>query len=211
MGKIKSNQLGFSTVEAIVIVVIIAAISSVGWLVVEAKHNADMKLSSNSSSQTNPVSTKKYVDTAKLYSIQYPANWNTVYSQAGGEGALPDWTKTSQGVTFVPPKAPENNGLSIQADATNYLTQLVQQNWASTSRQAKKITINGYDAQYVQNVFKGDAESYTDDNYLLTNKGATIFVTFREKYYHASPAAKWDVSNELTQVNQAIQSIKFLN
>ena len=90
MKKIKNNQLGFGTVEIILVVIIIALIGVVGWLVYKNQHkttSTTSSYSSKSSSTSKTTSTapsqptspyagwKTYVLPVEKLSFMYPPNW----------------------------------------------------------------------------------------------------------------------------------------
>ena len=101
-------------------------------------------------------------------------------------------------------------GVSIQADTTDELANNILANWQADKHIPEKKVINGYSAQYVQVVFKGDAESYTDENYLFTKNNTSVFITLRQKYYHQSPAQNWDASKALPSFEAILNSIELL-
>lgn len=156
------------------------------------------------------ATTKDYTDTAKVYSLKYPSIWTVKLSEGGSEGPAPDYLKVSRPVDFVYPNAKEGMGVSVQADTTGDLATSVTANWESNKHTPQKKTINGYNVQYVQVAFKGDAESYNDENYLFIKNNISVFVTFRQKYYHQSPAENWDASKAVPGFDSILNSIKIL-
>lgn len=156
------------------------------------------------------ATTKDYTDTAKVYSLKYPSNWTVKLSEGGSEGPAPDYLKVSRPVDFVYPNAKEGMGVSVQADTTGDLATSILDNWKSNKHTPEKKTINGYNVQYVQVVFKGDAETYTDENYLFIRDKTSVFITFRQKYYHQSPAENWDASKAVPGFETTLNSIKIL-
>lgn len=157
------------------------------------------------------TTTKDYMDTAEVYSLKYPSNWTTKLSEGGCDNcSLPDYTKVSQPVSFIYPNAKDFMGVSIQADTTDELANNILANWQADKHIPEKKVINGYSAQYVQVVFKGDAESYTDENYLFTKNNTSVFITLRQKYYHQSPAQNWDASKALPSFEAILNSIELL-
>jgi hypothetical protein len=130
---------------------------------------------------------------------------------SAGEGTRPDYTKTSEAVKFVPPNAPDANGVVVQADTTGGLNQQVQdaQAQSGTVDHPLDILINGYNAKPISRDFKGAAESYTDTGYLIGHDSAEIYITFRQKYQHNSES--WDATKELPAYDKIVHSIKFLN
>lgn len=196
-------------------VVILALIGLVGCYMLYAQKDANKALApGDSTSTTSPQAsqtTKKYTDTAKVYSLSYPSAWKVEYMPGGGEGATPDWAKTSEMVKFVPPGAPDDNGVTVQADTTGALEQQVKQSQSGQVGHPLDQLINGYNVKPVNTVFDGDAESYTDDGYLFTHNDAAVYITFREKYHHNSPAADWNAEAQLPAVKAIVNSVIFLN
>jgi hypothetical protein len=157
------------------------------------------------------TTTKDYMDTAKVYSLKYPSNWTSALVEGGCDNcSIPDYTKVSQAVNFKYPNIKDFMGVSVQADTTDTLANSILANWSDNKHTPIKKVINGYSAQYVQVVFKGDAESYTDENYLLTKNGTSVFITFRQKYYHQFPAENWDASKAIPGFETILNSIELL-
>jgi hypothetical protein len=212
-------------IKLLLIVVIIVLIGFVAWYVLNANKVADKSLTTRGkgpaasptapTSPTTPpattsTSTKKYTDSAGIYTLEYPSNWKVVASSGSGEGAMPDWTKTSRTVTFVPPNAPDNNGVVVQADTDGTLSQQIAQSEAGKVQSQIRIDVNGYSARPLESVYTSSTESYTDDRYLIDNNGSEVFITFREKYHRASPAVDWDVTSQVPAFTKILNSITFL-
>jgi hypothetical protein len=156
------------------------------------------------------TTTKDYTDTAKVYSVKYPSNWTIKLTEPASEGPMPDFTKVSRGLDFVYPNAVEGMGVSVQADMTGDLANSIMAGWQSNKHIPQKKVINGYSAQYVQITFKGDAESYTDEQYLFSKNGSSVFITFRQEYYHQFPAENWDATKAVPGFETILNSIKLL-
>jgi predicted negative regulator of RcsB-dependent stress response len=88
----KKNEKGFSAVEGVLILVILALIGFVGWYVWHSKNNTDKSLNAAANTtiattakkQNTTISTttsdtyegwKTYTDKSSTYSFKYPANW----------------------------------------------------------------------------------------------------------------------------------------
>ncbi len=80
------NQSGFSSIEVILVIVIVAAVSSIGWFVWHSKQTADKTL-------TPPASAtptfKKKVAVSQSAAVQIPSGW-VWYSGDGFKFAYPD-------------------------------------------------------------------------------------------------------------------------
>ena len=203
----KKNQQGFGVVGVICAVLLVGVVAGAGWYLVQRQ---DTK-KPNTAAQT--VSTKSYTDSAKLYSLKYPSGWTVTEESDCCSGVPKDYTKVSRSVTFAPraKTSIHGYGFNVQADKTDALAKIVQQGWQDNKHVPEAKKINGYDAQYVKVTFNGDAEHYVDHNYLLTYEGASVFVTFRESYYHQYPAEDWSATQDMGSFTNLLHSIKFLN
>ena len=203
--KRKWRRLG--PVGMVLIILAIGVAAAIGW---HAMRRDNYKKQPAASEHT--VKTTSYTDSSKLYTVSYPEAW--IAKEAGNccEGASKDYTKIPRGVTFAPPSKADTNGygVSIQADKTDFLAKSIEQGWTDNKHMPEVKIINGYDAKYVKISFDGDAENYIDHDYLITHKGASIFLTFREKYYHQYPAENWSASQDIDTFNGIVNSIRFL-
>ena len=221
MAKSMKQQSLVSTklMRIMLVAFVVLVVGFTGWYVVHAKKSADKLLTisnansgASGSTSTTARGTKEYVDTAKVYSLRYPASWKVVLMPSASDGAAHDYTSISETVKFVPPKAPDNNGVVVQADTSGRLQQQIQaaQDQSGTVDHPLDVLINGYNAKPIGTSFKSDAESYTTAGYLIGHINAEMYITFRQKYHHNSPAADWDMTNQLPAYNEIVHSIKFL-
>lgn len=203
------NQRGFSTVGVVFILVIASLFVGAAWYFVQRSEN---KRSASGPVQGN-ISMKSYTDSAKAYTVRYPAGWTVKEAADCCDGERKDYTKISRSVTIVPPARVDVHGygVNIQADRTGSFAKTIEQNWKDNNHQPEHKTIGGYSAKYVKVVFKGDAENYIDHNYLITHDGSSIFVTFREKYYHRYPAEDWSATKDMDSFNRVLSSVTFLH
>jgi len=85
MGKIRRDEAGFSPVELVLVLVIVALIGFVGWYVQHSKQNTDKSPSAaNNSSQATSKQTKKTTTNA-VTPADPTANW-TAYTDTSGSG-----------------------------------------------------------------------------------------------------------------------------
>ena len=90
MGKLQKNELGFSVVEIVLVVVVIALIGTVGWLIYKNHHKTTTAAVTTTSSTKPTTSTKTTTTTAttnpysgwktgtlqyEQISYMYPSNW----------------------------------------------------------------------------------------------------------------------------------------
>ena len=83
MQKLSENQYGFSAVEAMLVIVILALIGVVGWLVYENQHKSNPTVSTTLSTSTKPATTTKATATPAQPANPY-AGWKSFCSNAGG-------------------------------------------------------------------------------------------------------------------------------
>jgi len=206
MGK---NQKGFSVVEISLIFAVLGLIAGMGWYFMQ--RNTTKKPTSSTVEQVR--ATKVYTDSAKLYTLSYPNTWDAKEAGDCCDGAPKDYTKVSRSVTFTPSGKTDIHGygVNVQADSTDTLAKSIEQNWKDNKHESVAKIINGYSAKYVKVEFKSDAEHYIDHNYLITHNGVSVFVTFREKYYHQYPAEDWSAAQDIDTFNKVLNSVRFLN
>jgi prepilin-type N-terminal cleavage/methylation domain-containing protein len=202
----KKNQKGFSVIEVLLVLVIIGLVVGIGWYTLN--RNNHHRSATNSA---QPTKAKTYTDSSKLYTLSYPENWIVKEAADCCEGAPKDHTQVPRMVTFIPPGKSDIHGygVQIQADKTDALATLIERGWATNKHTPEAKNINGSDTAYVKVSFNGDAENYVDHNYLIKHNEASVFVSFREKYYHQSSAADWTAAQDMQAFSAILDSITF--
>jgi len=203
------NQKGFGAFEILFVLVVVGLVVGTAWYFIQ--RNESKK--SVSSTAGHSAEMKSYTDSAKLYSLNYPDTWTIKEAADCCDGEPKDYTRISRGVTIVPPTKVDVHGygVNVQADRTDSLAKTIEQNWKDNKHEPELKTIGGYSAKYVKVAFNGDAENYIDHNYLIAHDGSSVFVTFREKYYHQYPAEDWSAAKDMDAFNKVLSSLKFLN
>ena len=203
------NQKGFSIVGVVLVLVVTSLFVGATWYFIQ--RNESKKPTSSTAGHSTEM--KSYTDSAKLYSLSYPTAWTVKEAADCCDGEPKDYTKASRSVTIVPPAKVDVHGygVNIQADKTDSLVKAIEQHWKDNNHQPELKTIGGYSAKYVKIAFNGEAENYIDHNYLITHDGVSVFITFREKYYHQYPAEDWSAVKDMDAFNEILSSIKFLN
>lgn len=203
------NQRGFGVIGILLLIVMLMLVTGASWLV--ARQNSSKNKRPDTATTRQATATKSYTDSARLYSLTYPSAWSANEDVGGGDGEPKDYTKISRGVTFTPTDRVgiHGYGLNIQADATDILAKTIAQHWADNKHTPEVRTINNYSAKYVKITFNGDAENYVDHNYLLAHEGKSIFISFREKYYHQYPKEEWTASRDMSAFNAIVNSVTF--
>lgn len=161
---------------------------------------------------------RTYTDTAKLYTLSYPAGWTLRYDLVGGtEGLAPvqDWAHVSRGYTLTNLYAPKGSqGVSVHVDQGDIVPAIIAGTTQGLDRfhTLQKLRINGYEAYYdkVDYVGPSAAEKYTDHYYRIVSGNILITLAFREKYYHNYPYDKWDDGQDLAAFQAIAHSVKFL-
>lgn len=171
----------------------------------------DQPLPTTPTVTTTGTSTQKtYNDTAKLYTLKYPSTWKLLPAADGNDsGRVIDYTKQSRTILLAKSLAGtiDAKAVTVQASTDATLGNQFRTNWKENNHPSTKETVNGVTIEHALIIFKGDAESYTDDNYLVTKGKTTVAVTFRQKYFHQSPAENWDQSDQATTVANLVKSI----
>ncbi|GEM_PF-2187275 len=231
MSNFKNNQRGFSPVESILVLVIIAMIAGVGWYVYRAMKNTNNAYSSATVTSTSgspkfgkatksTTATKTYTDQSNVYTVSYPASW-TLGQGGGGGDTHPAALLDELAATLTPPNAPDvgandPNAIDIQSyrssDTAGIMKFYITGDGNTTPR---KLTINGYDAVYQQSIGGVGKSSiaYTDDNYVVTHNGVTVVFFYRVKQSATQQdnIPPFDVSSTVAAFTDVVKSIKFLN
>jgi hypothetical protein len=131
---LKNNERGFGAVEAILIVVIVVLIGTVGYLVYKDKHKTPAKVVTvtktvtvtprSTSSATNPYAGwTSYTSKTAGYTVQYPLSW-TIQGFNGSGSAIPSagLTGNENGILLFYPNSKSNSlGIWI-TNGTKYET-----------------------------------------------------------------------------------------
>jgi hypothetical protein len=215
---IRRNQKGFTVIEAVLIIVVIAIVAGTGWYVWRSVKNVN-ETDKQALASSNSISFLSYTDTAKLFTLVYPSNWViTPDSQPGHEGDAPpiDWSRVSRGFKLVSENAPKGaDGAMIEAGSANGAMNLISENKTDKFHTVQKLTINGHTAYFDRLVYTGPsaAEKYTDDTYTIFNGDKALTLSFRESYYHNSvtPLINWNDVKDLAAFKGVVYSVKFVN
>ena len=158
---------------------------------------------------SSTIRIKQYVDTSKLYQLDYPASFSFEQAADCCEGAPKNWSQVSRPVSFRAANYPGEHSFDVQADSTSALGVSIASNWQSNFHTPSQTTINGRPAQYVRVDYRGDNESYVDHNYLISaTTGGSVFVSYRENY--AMGESSWDARGNLPVLEAMVMSIKIL-
>lgn len=101
MGKLQKDEKGFSAVELVLVLVIVALIGVIGWFVYKnhnkTTNNSSVSSTSNSSASTQPKTTsapdpytgwQTYSSSSLGVSFKYPANWTAQVGEPQCTGAV---------------------------------------------------------------------------------------------------------------------------
>jgi Tfp pilus assembly protein PilE len=229
MGKIRQNEAGFSPVEVVLVIVVVALIGVVGWLVYK-NHNKSTNTSSTTANTTStktttqPVATntKTYADPAKAYTVAYPQDWALKEEALNGlDQATPlDSTKARFTPSNLPSGASGNTWVGISSFKGDINTVFKEEAYApSESYSPQTQTINGYQALYHQEVVPATqgqngaagGMGWTDDYYAVTNNGITLVFYFREKEDGNGVGSSFDASSIVPAYTALVKSVKFTN
>lgn len=213
----KKNQNGFSTIVLAVVILILATVGFAGWKVYESNREAD-----SNSNATHSGATKTYTDTANKFTFTYPSDWSTTFAEKGGtEGPAqpdPDWAKVSRPVVVKPAEGEKDNNVTVKPGcetvSSNGKTVTVLQNLKDRKDQfhtQEDIKVNSYNGFYDRLDFRGDAETYLDHTYFITNDKDCVVFSFRENWHHDMSNTNFDDSKNVPGFKSLVESIKFLD
>jgi len=212
---------GFTVVEVILLLVTIGILSSAGWYIWRSARLANRLHAQNVTNAQSVTGMKTYVDTAKLYTVRYPADWQLSYDEPqGSESApvAPDWTMVSRGISLLPANVPPRDSfgrsLTINVGSAAGAMKVVNEDKQAVFHTVTHHTIHGHDAFLDRLDFVGPAaaEKYTDEAYTIINGNTAVTLYFRVKYYHNTvmPVVSWDDSADLPAYLAIVQSVQFL-
>lgn len=163
------------------------------------------------SSKAGPT-LQAYTDSTGRFTLRYPATWRLAYGQYSGEGPTPDWSKESRPIKITPPDAPDPSaGIFIEPFTAKMADDMISSVNDSSFYTVKLTVIGGKAAYYDKLNFIGPsgAERYTDSNYLIPDGDHSLWITFRENYYHNYPHESWS-NGDISALTSVVSSIEFL-
>lgn len=192
-----SNQSGFTAVETVLILVILAIIGFTAYYVLHTRQNANQTLANSVSSGTTstPYSGwKTYTNPGKTYSVEYPSGWSLSTT-----GAAP---ASATDVVGIGPKA-NSSLVTIASYASTdtpkvFLTNVQQ----ATPLKDLSLKINGNSAYYLET---GNTTN-VDLGYAVSHGGNLVTISMSEK--SASPTV--DNTQYANQYNLIAKSVKML-
>lgn len=198
--------------------VIILGLVAVSWWYLQQTNKTNDQINKDELSLSEQSLVKydtiEYKDTAGLFSIKHPKDWKVQKIEGGNDSGIeaPDPTVVSQPFKILSPQGPDNNAAMVQALTDSFTLENVKALWKDNKHSAKTTKISGYNVDYVIYTFKGDAEGYTNHEYVVTKNGRSVMFTFRSRYNHdnVTPAVKWDDSKNTPGFLSIVRSIKFL-
>jgi hypothetical protein len=239
MGKPRRNETGFSTVEVVLVLVIVGLIGVVGFMVYKNQHKTKTTplATSTSSSQTKtPAKTTvaapatiAYTETSKTYTLNYPNDW-TVKEQSNsnrmtGGDTLVDATAPVFIPANLPPGAAGKTVVYVDTFSGDMKTIFKTETYGEAvggvkgePYNAKALTINGYDALYHQevvnpNTIPDQGWSSTTSYYAISHNGVAVVFSFREKFTpgKSNTSVAYDVTSDDAAFTSLVKSIKFTN
>lgn len=229
MSKPEQHQNGFSVVEVLVVLVIVAALGLAGWLVYKNHHKAAPTAAVSNTSTAAAASTspytgwKLYCDTINNGCFKYPSTWALTSSNANGLVNV-GVSSPGQTVTVVYKSLISGIGNSPQSSAAFYLAST---NNLSASTPALKVVGGYFSSSTVPYYYLVNASSLT--TYPLTAgqtgqfealpdyslEGSTNFGVFyaytTQKAYSgsATQAQSWYATSNATNSLLVVQSFYY--
>lgn len=213
----KINQQGIGAVGVILVIAVLGLVGFAGWYI--AKENS--KNNNKTSSSQQETQTTTYTDSSDTYTVKVPSKWTVKEADECCEGAMPDYTKVSRAVDFVPDDATKGNAIHVLADSGTQeskalwkdsggsLAAHIRKHWQDNSHTPEAETVNGYEAQYVRVHFKGDAEEYVDHQYLIVDGERSVYLNFREYHNHPMSDNVWNDVKHLVDFRKIVGSVAF--
>jgi hypothetical protein len=156
---------------------------------------------------------KTYIDTAHIFSFQYPATWKAINPPHCCEGPAPDPAVTPSVVNLIYPKAPR---LSTSEDTTskNDITVIPSRTkdrrtaYNETFDKAQRSTLHGYEKLVAKTT---ERYGYQDHLFLLSDGKYDIVFRFRAKQTTKAGlgGAAFDNTYLLPQLQEVVNSVRF--
>ena len=227
MNKISKNEKGFSAVEFVLVIVVVALIGVGGWLVYKNHHKATTSLATTSAKEVttkSPATTsvtdssnKTYKDPSNEYTVSYPVGWTVAESPSNGlsQSLLLDLTEARFTPANLSTGAVGNTWIGISSFKSGDVNMVFQQeSYASgESYNPTSLTIDGYTGLYHQEVVPvpttvSGAMGYTNDYYAVTHNNITLVFYFQES---ASGSISYNATSFVPAYTALVKSVKFLN
>jgi hypothetical protein len=211
------NEDGFGPVGVFFTIVLLALLGVGGWYVYQffAQPVGSATIPVNAPYKAPLPNSATYTDAAKIYSITYPVQRWDVKAQQAVNISIPLPALDGRLVNFLP-IAPSDAGfgangsfevMAFNAPATTILTDA---HHGTQQTLVQSLTINGYPALSQQNISTGGT-TFTDDAYVISHNGVTIYFTFREKQGTSPDVQGFDATSELSDFHAILNGTKFLN
>ena len=214
------NHKGFTLVEALLVVLILAVLGFGGYYVWHSHHKTKAVAATNTSTTATKTVTKAanpyagwqtYKSSDNVYSIKYPATWVT-------SNHCSDLVNI-ECLNLFPDQTSKTN-FTNDVYVVEEKTSLSPKSWydqniapaSSDTITSNSTSINNYTTYYVKDV----NPSYTDDGYIISNNGYLVYLNFREHETNYGPGgttvtSQIDHSQYLPTYNKIDNSIRFNN
>lgn len=213
---------GFTLVEALLIVLVLAIVGFAGWWVWQKNQEKDKKADSTSQASNNaskteedgdqedvPVSKLALLDGQVTFNV--PANWKETTLSYPCQSPTDKTSCQGQGM-IVPVEGPRTQGNELfgaqiwvytaggATTAQDWFLQKYEGGQATAVDQTSTDAVNSHSAYY----FKQNTESYTDIWYVFLKGDRVVVVYSRVSEKHFTPGGQVDQSSDYTKYSDAV-------
>lgn len=140
MGTMKQNQQGFTLVETLLIILIVAVIGFGGYYVWHSQHTS----SSTTTKSTAPAGWKTYISTTDKFSTVYPATWTyTASSSKANTIYASDSNINVFSVDFSPPAPKTRTSTPEGPSSPYYEVGVINESVAQELQDDEKVLVTG--------------------------------------------------------------------
>jgi prepilin-type N-terminal cleavage/methylation domain-containing protein len=226
MNKLHKNQQGFTFVEVLLVILILAVIGFGGYYVWHTQHMAKPIATVTSTKTTGSTSTKptttlptgsistttntnSYTYPGGYFSLTYPGNW--IASAFSDPPAASQPGILATGLTITPPNSTQGETTGITVYKGVSLSNALRETFVGndlTAANTQSLTINNYQAMYQTESAGTDS---TDDVYALTDGTYTVVFDFRvtQTADQSIGLSGFNLISLLPEFNAIVTSIKF--
>lgn len=224
MKKVK-REGGFTLVEALIIVLVLAVVGFAGWWVWQKNQDKDKKADSTSQNSNNSSKTEESDDqgdrpVTKLtlldgqVTFDVPDNWKETTPPYPCQSPTDKTSCVGEGMV-VPVEGPKTQGNELfgaqvwiytaggAPTAKDWFLQKYEGGQAVAADQTSTDAVNSYSTYY----FKQNTESYSDIWYVFLKGERVVVVYSRVSEKHYTPSGQVDQSSDYTKYSDAVAEL----
>lgn len=214
---LRNNQNGFGPVSAFFTILLVILLGIGGWYVYRffAQPAGSAVIPINAPYKAPLPNSATYTDAAKVYTLTYPVQRWEVKAQEAINISVPLPAIDGRLLNFLPIDPSDagfgaNGAFEVIAFNAPAAAVLHDAEHGSEQTPVQSLILNGYPALYQQSI-STEGTSFTDDEYVISHNGVTLYFTFRQVQGSSEDVQGFDASSELPDFHAILNTAKFLN